>query len=126
MFQVRFEEVPLPIPSRASAEALQLCTVSSSSNASHRAPELEGMMPKFSTTRPLDPLAGADGASQGSFSSIFCESRTVQELVQLCIMHNVSAVNGVLLMRTPQSSPPIHLHAYVQVYIGALHRYQNC
>jgi hypothetical protein len=124
--KVRFSDLPLPVMSNYQARALQMCTSSSSSH--HDTPDVDGMLPIWNISHLqqtygfefADLHGGSDDASvihpfhDEDFSSVMCESRSVRELVQLCIMSNVSAINSVLLIHTPQPISPIQLLPYIQ------------
>jgi hypothetical protein len=117
--QVRVEDIPLPVPSRNTTRALQMCT-SISNMPSRDAPVLEGMVPLWNlnhkhNTVNLDVIENADDDPDNAFPALMCESRAVRELVQLCIMSNVSSVNNVLLMKMPQQATPLPIFAYMQV-----------
>jgi hypothetical protein len=121
--QVRLNDVPLPVPSDDAARALQTCTSSGSNRSSYLdAPALDGMLPIWNTRRQQknDAFDLSDhkdisktDADYG-FSSVMCDAGSVSELVQLCIMANVSAINAVLLMHAPQPTPPLQLFPYIQ------------
>lgn len=117
--QVRVEDIPLPVPSQDAARALKMCT-SISFIRSRDAPVLERMMPPWNhdldhNAAYIDTAAAADDDPGNPIPALVCESRAVRDLVQLCILRNVSSVNNVLLMRMPQQPTPLRIFAYIQV-----------
>jgi hypothetical protein len=123
--KVRLNDLPLPVVSNYQARALQMCT---SSSSHHEAPDVYGLLPIWNMSHLqkthgfdfTDLNSGSDDASviqpfhDEDFSSVMCESRSVRELVQMCIMSNVSAINSVLLIRTPRPTSPLQLLPYIQ------------
>ena len=120
---MRWENTPLPTPSNIDARALHQCSSNSITDSSHGAPVLEGMMPVWNISllrndtvdNALSDNPGIADEDDDEFSSIVCEHRVVRELVHLCIMHLVSSINNVLLLRMPQPTPPLEIFGFVQV-----------
>jgi hypothetical protein len=123
--KVRLDDVPLPVPSEDAARALEMCT-SSGIGSRQRAPALDGMrsIRNINTLRSNSAFGDAtddetddvtDDVTDGTFSSLVCESRFVRELVNMCIMANVSSIDSVLLISVPKPTPPLHLFPYIQV-----------
>jgi hypothetical protein len=121
--KLRWENTPLPTPSDDAVRALQQCSSNSITDSSHGAPVLEGMMPVWNISllrndtvdNALSDNPGIADEDDDEFSSIVCEHRVVRELVHLCIMHLVSSINNVLLLRMPQPTPPLEIFGFVQV-----------
>ena len=117
-------DVPLPVPTDDAARALHMCTLSSNSSSTSyvEAPTLNNMLPIWNShfrqnIDAFDPsYQNNDRYSDADygFSSVVCGGRPVSELVQLCIMDNVSALNAVLLMHTLKPMPSLHLLPYIQ------------
>jgi hypothetical protein len=121
--KVRLDDVPLAVPSKDAARALEMCT-SSGIGSRQRAPALDGMRPirNINTLRSNSAFGDfdhnidvTDDETDGTFSSLVCESRFVRELVSMCIMANVSSIDSVLLISVPKPTPPLHLFPYIQV-----------
>ena len=128
--QVRVEDIPLPIPSQDAARALEMCT-SMSVIRSRDAPVLEGMMPPWNhnlehNAADIDVAEVAGDDTGDPFPALVCESRAVRDLVQLCILRNVSSVNNVLLMTMPQQPTPLRIFAYIQVSYHKFLFFCNC